>query len=178
MAGNFACSNTACPNVNRGMHITARAARECRQGVRAARVNVPEPGMPQPMSSGRYSLDQLSALDAESTLTEDDILQLPEFSRLGDDGRDILLDLIAAEGGHAPGSRGGEGLVTYIDEAFTGFNSLTAWAEADMADDRDEEHLGQSTENYAELALQDRIWLLPRRDDASQYRVMSRNAAL
>ena len=178
MPSRYQCTNRACPNKDRGWHMTRQAAVACQ------RVSSHSPGgqaesvlasaWAAPAGSGRRSLTLASLAEAraEGRMTDDEVLAISGFEDLDADESDVLLDLVAAESESPPADASAEGLAQYIREAYTGHDSLTEWAEEAMLSRSDTVRLGESAENYAETALREEIWALYRRDGSGDYRVM------
>lgn len=175
MPGTFRCSNPQCPNRERGVHLTSKAAMACASATPVTRGPL-SAGMFAPANAARkpMSLSDLSEAHSLGELTDDDILLMSDFASLDEEGKDLLLDLVATDSPYADEHASGESLVDYVAEAQTGHTSLTEWAEEQMNAQSNTAVPGESPEHYAESALVREIWVLPRRDNPEQYRVMRR----
>jgi hypothetical protein len=119
--------------------------------------------------------NQLGALVesyAGGLVTDTEVLSLPDCNELGDDEQEVLLDILAADGTDLPRDSSVADLVEYAQQSYTGHTSLTDWADEHIDAHPQEVRHGESTENFAEMALAQHVWMLRRRDDSGQYWVM------
>lgn len=176
--------NTKCSAPVTGRHKDSKAEAECPvHGLRppsSIKSNSTISSAPMSLARTRSrTLGELSEASAGGSLSDDELFSDPALAKLEGDEREVLRDLISADNSYSFKEASGEDLALYVQDAYTGYESLNEWATDQMETFGDQVDAEETTDSYANSALLNEIWILPKREgDKEDYWVMNRAEAL